>query len=264
MSKILILSDIHFCKNGSSVQSYESIRSLWVGFDTLILNGDTAETLSSTLADPSIQLTESLVDAATEDGLQVILLGGNHDPDISNCDHVYLLNEKILVFHGHVAFQGVAPWSWRSPHIQQLRKDHIRSRGDGFMAQLEAVRAASSSVRMKVFEKNRPSYFGLLMFAIPSMFQVLRGWVVFPSLISDWVNAYSPQSSVIITGHTHRPGIWKRGNKTIINTGCFGLRGFPARPKAVVVEGQQISLFTLQKRGGAYGLGRQDLSFELK
>ena len=123
MSKTLILSDIHFCKNGSSVPSFESLRALWQGFDNLILNGDTAETLSSTLAEPSIQLTELLVEAANDDKIKVTLLGGNHDPDISDIDYVYLLQEKVLVFHGHAAFQDIAPWSWRSPYIHRARNE---------------------------------------------------------------------------------------------------------------------------------------------
>ena len=123
MGKTLILSDIHFCDNKGSVPSFEAIQPLWQGCDALILNGDTAETLSSKLAKPSIQETELLVDAASKDGVQTTLLGGNHDPDISNVDHVYFHNENVLVFHGHAAFKGVAPWSWRAPHIERKREE---------------------------------------------------------------------------------------------------------------------------------------------
>ena len=264
MSKTLILSDIHFCKNGSSVRSFDSLRSLWQGFDDLILNGDTAETLSSTLAEKSIQLTESLVDAARAEGVHVTLLGGNHDPDISDLDHVYLSQEKILVFHGHAAFQDIAPWSWRSPHILRTRSEYISLQGDGFAQQLEAVRNAASKVRTQEFNKFKPTPIQMMMLAVPSLLNVLRGWCIFPSLVSRWVETYSPQSSFVVTGHSHHAGIWKRSDRTIINTGCFGLRGFPSRPRAVVIDDQQLRVFKLRKSNGVYEFGNQVASFEVK
>ena len=92
MGKTLILSDIHFCDNNGSVPSFEALQPLWQGCDTLILNGDTASTLSSKLAAPSIKKTEQLVDAANKDSVKTILLGGNHDPDISIVNHVESFN----------------------------------------------------------------------------------------------------------------------------------------------------------------------------
>lgn len=193
-----------------------------------------------------------MIDLATQDGLKVILVCGNHDPEYG-VSHVWKHNKKILITHGHIAFPGVAPWSWRSKHIQKARRGYLDSTGDGFEEQFSATKKASIDAATGKFKSHTPSKFRYLCIAIPSAIHVLIGWLTFPTRIHNWAQKYAPSAQIIITGHTHHAGIWKRGTQTIVNTGCFG---FPSHPRAVVIENELVVVHKLRCNEGRYSLGK--------
>jgi predicted phosphodiesterase len=253
MSRTLILSDIHFCRKPSKVTSGKQIRALWEGCDTLVLNGDTTETHSIRYSDESKKLTRELVDLAKKDGVTTRLICGNHDPLVSETDYLWFCNNQVLVFHGHVAFPNVAPWSWRAPFVLKARQAYLEESGDGFLEQLIALRKASHDSASGKFSTDRPSTVKMLLLGLPATFRIFQGWWKFPSLISNWVEQYAPSANYIITGHTHHAGIWKRNGRVIVNTGCFG---FPTHPRAVIIEDSNIAVYRLRISNGVYSLGR--------
>ena len=253
MSKTLILSDIHFSTSSSTVISAEQLRQLWSGCDELVLNGDTAEAHALQTCEASKKLTTSLINLAECDGVKTTLICGNHDPKISETDFLWFWDKKVLVFHGHAAFSGLAPWSWRAKYIVKTREQYLIDSGDGFDEQLAAIRRASFDAASGAFNSHRPSFLRFLLLALPATLHVLLGWWRFPSLIERWVDKYAPSAKYIIVGHTHHAGIWTRNKRIIVNTGCFG---FPSHPRAVIIDNDVITVYRLRLSDGNYSLGR--------
>jgi predicted phosphodiesterase len=253
MCRTLILSDIHFCKRSSTVSNVEQLRPLWKGYDALILNGDTSELHCAEHSDKARLATKHLAQMTHEDGVDLTLICGNHDPTISNVEHKWYCGKKVLVFHGHAPIYGGAPWSWRYSHFANTFKKQLKVTGDGFTEQLLAVREASIQSATGVFNEHQPSKRKLLGLAIPAIFKILLCWKRYPTLVSIWADKYAPSANIIVTGHTHHAGIWHRNNKIIINTGCFG---FPSHPRAVEINNEKITVFKVIKKKDTYALGR--------
>jgi hypothetical protein len=75
---------------------------------------------------------------------------------------------------------------------------------------------------------------------IPAMFmrplallRVIQYWREFPQLAATFMQKHAPSARFAVLGHTHHPGIWRRNDRVIINTGSFG---FPGHPRAVSLD----------------------------
>ena len=254
MSKTLILSDIHFGMSKSTATSAEQFRHLWKDCSALILNGDTVEEHAKRCSEVSQQRTADLLHLAKQDGVKTTLLCGNHDPIVSETECLWFCDKKVLVFHGHAPIPKIAPWSWRGKHAELSRYEYLLDKKDGFEEQLASLRQACYKTASGAFQQYRPTRIHMLMLGIPAIFHVFHTWWKYPTLVSEWVDKYAPSAKFIITGHTHHAGIWKRKNRVIINTGCFG---FPSHPRAVVLEEEKtISVYKLTLTNGYYSLGR--------
>jgi hypothetical protein len=51
--------------------------------------------------------------------------------------------------------------------------------------------------------------------------QVIRAWLSGPGLAARLADAHRPRAQCVLLGHTHLPGCWRRGGKTVINTGSY-------------------------------------------
>jgi predicted phosphodiesterase len=217
---------------------------------------------STSLKKHSMELANSLIKLANEDNVNTTLICGNHDPTISETEYVWLCNKTVFVFHGHAPFIGVTPWSWRGKYITRCRRKYIRENGDGFKEQFDSMRMCTIKASSADYTLNKPSLIRLLLIAIPLAFKVLWGWWEFPKLTNLWIERYASSAKIIVAGHTHHAGIWKKGNRIIINTGCFGAHGFPSNPRAVVIEQNTVTVHKLKKHNGNYSLGRVCGSWE--
>ncbi|MGY8752957.1 MAG: metallophosphoesterase family protein [Phycisphaerales bacterium] len=260
MSRTLILSDIHFCKRGSSVNSVEQLRPLWQGYDELILNGDTSELHCAQHTEKAEEAVAAIKAMTDEDDVQLTLICGNHDPTISDLEHKWYCNKQVLVFHGHAPIFGGAPWSWRYKHFAESHASQLQGTGDGFDEQLSAVRTASIQSATGEFNEHKPSTFRLSLLVIPSIIKILKCWKRYPTYVSKWANQFAPTAKFIITGHTHHAGIWNREDKVIINTGCYG---FPSHPRAVEIDGNKITVYKIYKRKHVYTLGSECASWKV-
>ncbi len=237
MSKTLILSDIHFSKPSSSALSAKMFTPLFTDVDALILNGDTAETLSKKMSAPSIALTEDLISLASKSGIKVELITGNHDPDISKTHHVFKFEKRVLVMHGHAVLDGVAPWSWRCKHIKELMSNQPSPKSIDEV--LEQISEVSRQVGTDAMESNKPSIIKMTLLGIPAVFHIIKTWFNYPTITYKFLQQYAPKTNVCITGHTHRQGVWIRNDVVIINTGCFAKYALPSSPLAVVLDSIQ-------------------------
>ncbi len=68
-----------------------------------------------------------------------------------------------------------------------------------------------------------------------------------------------PAARVLIFGHSHRPGVWQRGGRWVINTGSFAL---PCRPRAVRIVGDRLTFHKITRGwDGACALQKKVLFF---
>ena len=92
--------------------------------------------------------------------------------------------------------------------------------------------------------------------------QVLWYWLVIPGIAARFAREHVPDARFVIVGHTHRPGIWRRNGRTVINTGSYG---FPGRPRAVVIEERELSVWPIRTMGDHYELDARPIrTFDIK
>jgi predicted phosphodiesterase len=256
--RTVIVSDLHLGRPRYGVSSAEALRPIWQDAKRVIVNGDVAEVHHPKHQAIAALETLRLADLCESDEVELTLLSGNHDPYITDERHLLLADDAIFVTHGDALHPAIVPWA----------RGHARIR-DAHDAALEAVSPEdrdSLETRLRVSqhacysewkdldrlaeEARHASPLGMLLRPHAAI-QVLRYWKAFPEMAARFAAAYAPEAKFIVMGHTHRPGLWEIGPRVVINTGSYG---FPGRPRAVVVEGEQISVYDVVRKGSKYHL----------
>lgn len=254
--RTLILSDTHMGKPGGVLA--DALAPLWRGFGRVVFNGDTAELQMPrhrALAEREVWRLRELAD---RDGIELVLVCGNHDASISETQSLTLMDGRVLVMHGHALHPGIAPWTPAgrpmavmsralAAGLEHDRLDCIETRlaharqvaAEGFHLDPSTQRDGGLRVRDLLVH---PWY----------ALRVLHYWQAAPRLATAFMSRYAPQAQVLIVGHSHRQGVWRRGGRTVINTGCFG---FPGRPRAVATHGETLSVYEIAMAGLGCALG---------
>jgi len=232
--RILIISDLHLGREHGAAPSAEALRPIWRGAHRLVLNGDIAEVHHPEHWTVAARETIRLMDLCEEDGVEVTILSGNHDPFLSDIRHLHLAGGRVFVTHGDVLHPAVAPWSPAAGRIRNAQADAMASLEASERMDLESRLSASQHAcyaewaegRRLEREAKRSTFLG--MFARPwALVQVLHYWRLFPKLAAAFAREHAPDARFTVIGHTHRGGRWRFGEHVVINTGSFG---FPGRP----------------------------------
>jgi predicted phosphodiesterase len=259
---VLILSDLHLGHRASRIEDPSSLEPLIRPFRSVIFNGDTAELWHAADRPLSRKLTADLAQFCHHVGCKAIFVNGNHDPDISEVNHLELHGGALLVTHGDILFQGVAPWSKEAKHYLSAHRRMLEELGEesfnSFEDQLIATKRASVEVQMREDPLNRGSLPGLSLWALQAWpptrpFKIVHAWWQTPSLAADLMKLFRPQAHFVLIGHTHHPGVWRRSGRTIVNTGSF-LRCMGAH--AAIVEGGRLEVRIVNRRNGNFTLGK--------
>ena len=262
--RIVIISDTHLGRPHAAAASARALRPLWADADRFIVNGDTAEVHHPTHWCEAAKETMQLFDLCETDDVHLTLLSGNHDPYISDIRHLHLARGLIFVTHGDVLHPAVAPWSPAAGRIRRAYRNGLEQLEDDDRETLEARLQLAQHASHEEWkhlhelkrEASRSTMFNMIIrpWAVA---KVLWYWQIVPRLADEFVAQHAPEARFAIIGHTHRPGVWSRRGRTIINTGSFG---FPGRPRAVVLEGRELKVVGIEWRGEAYQLGTQVLA----
>ena len=51
--------------------------------------------------------------------------------------------------------------------------------------------------------------------------EILNAWLSHPGATAAFARRYFPRAEVIVAGHFHWPGLWRRDGRVVINTGAF-------------------------------------------
>jgi predicted phosphodiesterase len=226
-----IFSDIHYGDRASRVTRLAQLQPLLDGVDHLVLNGDTLDTRPGPNPGYTAQLRAELDTFTTSAGVPLTLLTGNHDPDLTGRHALDLAEGRVFVTHGDILFNDIVPWGRDVPEIKRLIAAELATLTPAVFEQLDAHLALWRRVCLRIpqrhqSERNRLKY--ALRFAADTVwpptrvFRVLAAWRRAPALAAALARRHRPASRFILTGHTHRPGIWRQPDGlTVINTGSF-------------------------------------------
>ena len=73
---------------------------------------------------------------------------------------------------------------------------------------------------------------------------ILGAWIRTPTLAARLCDLFRPNAKYVVIGHTHYPGVWRRGHITVINTGSYVLH-FGAL--AVILDGESVEIRKIKK-----------------
>lgn len=263
--RIIILSDLHLGRPYGSAGDASRLRPIWQDANRLIINGDVAELHHPRYRDDARKQIRKLSELCDNDGVELTMLSGNHDPFLGGRRHLFLENGRVLVTHGDALHPAIAPWSVEAKVIRQAYEEAYAKVHPEHREKLEEILKVAEVAAMSTFmpENFRDRHGGIMeMLKRPWVIpQILHYWKTIPKLADDFSQTHAPESRFFIFGHTHRHGIWKRNERVIINTGCFG---FPARPLAVVINHPRLSVIPIQKTRDTFKLrAKPQAEFEI-
>jgi hypothetical protein len=90
-------------------------------------------------------------------------------------------------------------------------------------------------------------------------FMIIRAWIKTPTLAARLCDLFRPNARYILIGHTHYPGVWRRGQTTVINTGSYVLH-FGAL--AVILDGESVEIRKVKKQKEGFALGKRIARFQ--
>lgn len=244
--RIVILSDTHLGKPKGGAGSAEALRPLWAGADQLIINGDVAEINDAGLRAEAAKQVVRIEQMCEEDGVELTLLSGNHDPLLTDQRSLELNNGEVYLTHGDALHPAISPWTDHRDRLRFLNQRTHDALGqdesnsvDGHLA---AAQYASHFTWDEMARNHQPAPRGLrgLYDNALKAVRVLWYWHTLPRAASRFAKRHAPDSRFFVFGHIHRAGVWHLGGRVVINTGAYG---FPFRPRAVVIEGGQLAVW---------------------
>lgn len=271
--KIRIVSDLHVGHKASVIETLQALRPLAEGVDWLVFNGDTLELKYGDLdsghynAPKQKKLFEEEISSW---GCQTTIITGNHDPEISNNHSLNILGGEVFITHGDGLFRDIAPWS---SNIENLRlcAQKIDPLATGETeADLHAYLQLHKDATLQAHELDddyNPTLWGMLKIFVhqawppTTPFRILKCWREVPDRAVSLCSRFSLTPKFIVVGHTHNPGIWKRGEQTIINLGSY----FPwPGARCIDIENGTLSVRKISKSKNDIRIGSSVASFNVE
>lgn len=265
MQRTLIISDTHLGHPGRRACTADTLRPLLEGVQRLVINGDCGEIqITSHRAEAARQITR-LHDHCEHAGVELVLLSGNHDAYISDLRHLLLADGRVLLTHGDVLHPAIAPWCTDA--------DNIAADARAAISMLPADRRNDPLERLKVTQHIAHRSFVSTSRVGPHDLTwvttfprracaLLNFWMKAPGWAAAFAEQFTPEAQVVVFGHSHLTGCWRRGKRLVINTGSFA---FPHRPWAVELDGDRLTVRRLRRGEDGYRTrARPVLSRQLK
>ncbi len=249
----LVISDVHLGRAGM-VETADELDELVDAASTLVINGDVAELHVEEWSVAAARELERLRERCRRSDTRLVLLAGNHDPELTPRRHLVLANDQLLVTHGDAVHESLAPWSDAASIIRARHREVLAAMSEEKRASLaglfEAAREAAKAECEALGDLGKPTtpYAAL---SKPWKLTAIGGfWLSHAGRMNRFASAHAPSASTVLVGHTHRAGIERVGGRTIINTGCFGVPG-PAL--AVVIGDDELEVRRIIRRSTRSG-----------
>jgi predicted phosphodiesterase len=265
---IRVISDLHFGHPASIIEEPGQLLPLFRGAKTVIFNGDTVELRYLRGRQEGMRNAVRMREACESAGARPVFINGNHDPILSELSHVDLVDGAVLVTHGDLMFHDISPWSHEAGIIAEAHSRELAGlEGDAFLdfeKRLKASKRACLSIELHRTKMKRDALSVLrtiLRECWPPWrpFQVLHSWYVTPGRAEELARVFRPRAQIVLIGHTHYSGIWRRGPRTIINTGSF----LPMSGRmAIDIKGSSVTVLPIVKEGGEFRAGPPRVKYE--
>lgn len=272
MSQITrIVSDVHFGHKASYVRDLSQLAPLLEGADRVIFNGDSVEMRFLE------EREQAGLDAAlfrtwcAHTGIEAVFVTGNHDPFLTDIDHVELADGSVLITHGDILFRGVSPWSAESGTLVRAHTREIEALGDcaDFELYLRAAKRTMLAVehlgpKMRHAGRSTALLTSFLHEIWPPWrpLRILGCWLRTPRRANAVVAQFRPQARFAIIGHLHWAGIWPMKDRVVINTGSF--LPFSRRYAVdIVEESGEVVVWNVVGRRKEFRLGTEAARFAL-
>ncbi len=256
-----IVSDLHLGEHGSRLHDTAGVEPLLEGVDRLVLNGDTLETRFLDLDPEAVRRKTAFEAWLAARAPRVVVITGNHDPQLGFVHHLDLADGAVLVTHGDTMFPEVAPWGWEAKHYGRVQKRLLdcipKERRDTWETRLAVCKQAVLEIRdlsPRFPGSSSHPWARRLRFlhSIRRIDRILRCWREAPSASAALAETHRPAARVVVVGHTHRPGVWPVRGRWVVNTGSAVP---PMGARAVDLVGRELIVRRWHIRRGRAGLG---------
>ncbi|MEM1445510.1 MAG: metallophosphoesterase family protein [Planctomycetota bacterium] len=260
LDNALIVSDLHLAHpavRSSKRLRAEHLRPMWQGVDRLVVAGDMAELQINSSRAEAAREVERLQQLCEEDGVELVEISGNHDAYLTDRRHLELCDRRVLITHGDALHPSIAPWARGATAMREAvlggMRRVLRDRGlpedPDRLTLSERLDIVQHVAHGQFVSHEAEGSHGVSEILLRPDRVALMAWYWRnqPDLAAAFLEALAPQAEVLIFGHSHRPGVWQRGGRTILNTGSFAL---PARPRAVRVVGDRLEMFRVVRLSG--------------
>ena len=264
----IIISDLHLGHRASQIRDPEELIPIFKEARSIIFNGDTVEMRTAVDRPVGRHMAAVIARLCHGIGCRTTFINGNHDPSISKIDHLDLMDGRILVTHGDILFLGVAPWSGQALAYRRIHLRALAHLGPDALMSFEKRLLATkrTSIKLQLMERPvtghsiAPRLRVLLQQGWPPHrpFMIIGAWLRTPTLAARLRDLFRPDARYVIVGHTHYPGLWRRGPVTVINTGSYVLH-FGAL--AVILDGESVEIRKVKKQKEGFALGKRIARF---
>lgn len=223
---VRILCDLHLGHRVSRINSVEDLRPLVAGAGTVVFNGDSWQELARIFRGRSAEMLEELRTICTEEGAETVFLSGNHDPGWPGPGWVELAEGRILVTHGDALFAEGSPWSrealTRGDRVRELWSQHQDAWNDP-AERLVLAREIALALRAAEYPKGKKLLQRVWEAVRPPRraWEMLRVWALQADAAAAFAERYFPRAEIVVIGHFHRSGIWRKKGRLIVNGGAF-------------------------------------------
>ncbi|MDQ8205573.1 metallophosphoesterase family protein [Pelagicoccus sp. SDUM812003] len=231
--KIRIVSDLHIGHRASLIEHAKAIAPLADGVERLVFNGDTLELKYGDLESSHYNAAEQksiFLEEVSKWGVETTLITGNHDPAISEVHSASLRDGAVFATHGDGLYKEIAPWSSSIKLLRACSKGIDENQTGRTAEDLHRYLSLHKQVSIKAHEMDEtynPTLWGKLRIFLhqawppDTPFRILKCWRETPDRAVSLAERFEIQAKFLIVGHTHKPGIWQRGDRYVINLGSY-------------------------------------------
>lgn len=265
-----IFSDVHFGDRASRVHRLEQLRPLLAGVSHLVLNGDTLDTRPADSPDHTDRCRAAVTAFFPSHVPRTTFITGNHDADFSPHHHLDLGGGAVFVIHGDILFDNLVPWSRDAPAAGRRIAAGLQQLPVELQQDLDQRLGVFRRVAMTLTQRHQSERHGLkytLRFLADTIWPphrallIMHAWKVMPQRAGELARRYRPLARFIVTGHTHRPGVWRTASGvTVINTGSFTL---PVRACAVDLTAEKLVVRRIESGADEFRPGLPVAEFPL-
>ncbi len=223
---VRILSDLHLGHRVSRVSRVAALRPLLVGVGTVIFNGDTWQELAVPMRARSAEMLDELRALCAAEGCETVFLSGNHDPGWPGPGWVEWAQGRIVVTHGDALYHDGSPWSkmvMRGQRVVgELWAAHPAAETDA-RERIAVAREIARTLVPREYPQGRALWQRAWEAAFPPgrALRMLEVWHGQADAGAAFCERYFPRAEVLVTGHFHWPGAWRRRGRLVINTGAW-------------------------------------------